>query len=139
MSIKGVRNGIINALFNSGVLTQANTAVQNMQFKPTTDVWYSVSFMCGEPITTGIGAEATERFVGIAQVDVNIKSGIGDVSAIDETVRIANILKRGDVIDSGATKILITKVWLGQSDLDGGWYTTPVYIRWQAEINVGGF
>ena len=139
MSMGDIRTAIITELLNHGVLTTTNTAIANAPFTPNSDVWYRISFMAGEPLTIGIGAEAMERLVGIVQVDVYTKTGIGDVTPITKAAEVANLIPRGAVLALNGQNVLITKVWIDNADVEDGWFVTPVNFRWQAEIKSGGY
>ena len=139
MSIKDVRNAIFTKLLSHNILKTTNTAIANAPFTPSGDVWYRISFLSGEPLTIGIGTEARERFVGIVQVDVYTKTGIGDVTPITKAAEVANLISRGTVLTSNGQDVLITKVWIDNADVEDGWYVTPVNFRWQAEIKSGGY
>ncbi len=139
MSIKDVRNAIFTELLSHNILKTTNTAIANAPFTPSGDVWYLISFLTGEPLTIGIGTEARERFVGIVQVDVYTKTGIGDVTPLIKATEVANLIKRGTMLTSNGQSVLITRVWMDGPDIEDGWYVTPVNFRWQAEINSGGY
>lgn len=139
MSIKDVRNAIVTKLLSHNILKTTNTAIANAPFTPSGDVWYRISFLVGEPLTIGIGTEARERFIGIVQVDVYTKTGIGDVTPLEKATEVANLIPRGTILASNGQSVLITKVWMDDPDIEDGWYVTPVNFRLQAEINSGGY
>lgn len=110
----------------------------NASFEPTADTtWYRTTYMPGEPYAIEVMEGGRNRHVGLYQIDVFAKLGVGEGAASDLADTVVGYFKRGTVLIYGTVSVVIEKAWReqGRADPELPYWHIPVRVRWRADMS----
>lgn len=122
----------INELTGKQYIDNKNVAYPNRTFIPPEDKrWFELYFLPDEPIPAGLGEYSADRYTGILQIDICVKSGLGDDEAIAKYDAICKyVFYRGLFFDGIRIKKIYRSTVINETDF----YRTVVRVEWIADL-----
>jgi hypothetical protein len=133
MSITAIRAALETKL---GTISPVlSTAYENVAFTPVAGVPYQECYtLRATPENSTLG-DGFYKELGIFQVSLKYPQGVGPSTAEARAILIRAAFKRGTVLTSGTTKVLVTATpEIGAGRVDGDRWAVIVKVRWSAGI-----
>lgn len=135
MSVKSIRQALEVALNTWASANSVSVAWQNVKFSPSSGTKYvRVSILPADTQNPSMGDDH-KRYIGLMQVLIYGDDAVG--SSANETLvdSLFTSFARGLSLSAGGVSVrILDSPSVSPSFDDGGWYVTPVTIRYQADV-----
>jgi hypothetical protein len=120
----------------SGVPT---TATPNTRFaKVVSTPWMTAQFAPQEEtLRTKTARDGRMRLTGVLRLKLYYPPLAGDSAALAMAEAILTAFAPGTTLTNGATTVHLdsgSRMWMGGTDIEPGWYTVPIDLRWHVDF-----
>lgn len=135
MSVKSIRQALEVALNTWAIANNTVISWQNIPYKPTEGTSYvRASLIPAETLNPTLG-DSFNRKIGIFQLLVYVKEGIGNAAAETLADSLLNYFARGEsFVANSITVRILESPSVSPALNDGGWYILPVSVRYSVDI-----